>query len=81
MGTSSDAPVRCLKTPEAARYLGLSPSWLRKKRLRGPDDPGSPGPPFIHIGGACLYEIVELDRWLDEAKRRSAPSITGTSAA
>jgi len=66
-----NTPVRALKTSAAARYIGLSASWLRKQRLRGPDDPRQPGPPFIRLAGTCLYEISDLDAWLDEAKRRS----------
>jgi hypothetical protein len=63
-----DRPIRCLKTADAARYLGLSASWLRKQRLRGPDDPARPGPQFIRTEGHCLYEVAELDRWLDELR-------------
>jgi hypothetical protein len=69
--TARDFPIRALKTSDAARYLGLSASWLRKQRARGPDDPGQPGPKFIRLEGACLYEVVDLDAWLEEAKRRS----------
>jgi hypothetical protein len=69
---SSAIPIRALKTSAAARYLGLSASWLRKQRMRGSEDPGQPGPQFIRLQGTCLYEIDELDRWLDEAKRLSA---------
>jgi hypothetical protein len=68
----SDRPVRCLKTADAARYLGLSASWLRKQRLRAPHDPGRPGPSFIRTSGHCLYEIAELDRWLDEQRAATA---------
>lgn len=71
MRTADERPVRCLKTVDAARYLGLSPSWLRKQRMRGPDDPGPAGPRFIRTAGHCLYEITALDEWLDEAKARS----------
>lgn len=61
-------PVRALKTTAAARYIGLSPSWLRKRRLRGDHDVGLQGPKFIRLeNGLCLYEVAELDRWLDDA--------------
>lgn len=63
---TDDIPIRALKTPEAARYLGLSASLLRKMRLRGCDDPGVPGPSYIKLGPSLvLYERAELDRWLD----------------
>jgi len=69
----ASSPVRALKTAAAARYLGLSASWLRKRRLRGDQDAGLPGPKFIRLhNGLCLYEVVELDRWLDDATARVA---------
>jgi hypothetical protein len=53
-------------TPEAARYIGRSISWLRKKRLRGPDDPGDPGPRYLKPdGGSAIYLLEDLDRWLN----------------
>jgi hypothetical protein len=60
------APRRALRTTDAARYLGLSASLLRKWRLRCPDDPGDKGPAYIRIGPSLvLYEIIELDRWIE----------------
>jgi len=51
----------------------MSPSWLRKKRLRGANDPGDPGPQFIRVSPLVIvYEISALDRWLDERAMRSA---------
>lgn len=59
-------PRRALRTAAAARYLGISPSLLRKFRLRGPDDPGDHGPPYIRLSSSLIvYELVELDRWFD----------------
>jgi hypothetical protein len=70
---SESGPVRAVKTGGAARYIGLSASWLRKRRLRGDQDGGLPGPKFIRLqNGLCLYEIEELDRWLDDAAARVA---------
>jgi hypothetical protein len=64
------APRRALRTTDAARYLGLSASLLRKWRLRGPADPGNKGPDYIRIGPSLvLYEIGELDRWIDSHRR------------
>jgi hypothetical protein len=61
------SPRRALRTLDAARYLGISASWLRKKRLRGTDDPGDPGPGYIRLSPLVIvYEIAELDRWLDQ---------------
>ena len=51
---------RVLRTPEAAEYLGLSPSTLEKRRLS--DD----GPRFVRLGGRAVgYDIKDLDEWLD----------------
>ena len=69
---SANSPIRALKTSAAAKYLGMSASWLRKQRLRGKDDPGIPGPAFIRLpSGSCVYEITELDRWLDALAGRA----------
>lgn len=53
--------LRILRTPEAARYVGLSASTLEKLRLVGQ------GPAWVRLGlRAVGYEIADLDRWLDE---------------
>jgi predicted DNA-binding transcriptional regulator AlpA len=66
------SPRRVLRTREAAQYVGLSVSWLRKKRLRGADDPGEPGPEYIRISPlVVVYEISALDRWLDQHRGRT----------
>lgn len=64
-------PRRALRTIDAARYLGISPSLLRKMRSRGPDDPLGPGPGFIRLSPSLIvYEISHLDAWLDRHARR-----------
>jgi hypothetical protein len=64
-------PRRTLRTVDAARYLGLSASLLRKYRAMGPGDPGMKGPIYIKVSAnVVLYEISALDDWLDA--RRSA---------
>lgn len=68
----SAGPRRALPTKGAAQYLGVSPSLLRKFRSRGPADPGGSGPNFIKLSPTLVvYEIEELDRWLES--HRSAP--------
>lgn len=70
--TSSAAPRRALKTPDAAQYLGVSPSLLRKMRMRGPDDPLGSGPSFIRLSPSLIvYDIASLDAWLDAIAKRS----------
>jgi len=68
-----NGPQRALRTTEAARYLGLSASLLRKMRSRGPDDPLDRGPPFIKLSPSLVvYEITGLDGWLDQHANRGA---------
>jgi len=57
---------RCLRTPEAAAYLGLSTSTLAKMRLRGD------GPPYNKLGSRIVvYDQQKLDQWLGACLRRS----------
>lgn len=65
----TSAPIqlrRALRTTEAARYLGVSASLLRKMRARGPADPLGLGPPYIRVSPSLIvYELAVLDAWLD----------------
>ena len=64
-------PKRGYSTGEAAIYIGRSVSWLRKKRLRGADDPGDPGPRYLKTsGGSTIYLREDLDAWLDGLAER-----------
>ena len=56
---------RLLPGLEAARYLGVSGSFLAKKRCTGG------GPPFCKIGRRVLYDIADLQEFAEQAKRRS----------
>lgn len=67
-----NGPQRALRTTEAARYLGISASLLRKMRSRGPDDRLDRGPPCIKLSPSLVvYEIAGLDGWLDHHARRN----------
>jgi len=73
------APRRALRTTDAARYLGVSPSLLRKMRGRGPDDPLGLGPRFIRLSPSLIvYEISSLDGWLDSRSRIAATGSVST---
>ena len=51
--------VQILRTPEAARFLGLSASTLEKMRLTGE------GPPFVRLGARVIgYDVDLLREWL-----------------
>ena len=50
--------------PEAARYIGMSRSFLRQSRCYG-DRPGhTGGPSFIKVGRSVRYLRSDLDEWL-----------------
>ena len=60
-----------LRAPEAARYVGLSPSTLAKMRLRGD------GPIYSKAGPRIvIYDKADLDAWLNQ-RRRSSTSDPG----
>lgn len=48
----------CLRTIEAASYIGVGKSTLEAMRYDGD------GPEFIRVGKAVLYPIISLDRWV-----------------
>ena len=53
-----------MRTPEAARYISKSASWLNKSRADGS------GPPFMRLGATVVYSASDLDGWM--AARRVA---------
>jgi predicted DNA-binding transcriptional regulator AlpA len=64
----ADQPVnqqRYLRTPEAARLLGLSGRTLEKHRTHGT------GPRYRKLGGRVVYTIEDLKSWADMGLRRS----------
>lgn len=60
---------RMLRTDDAAKLIGLSPSTLAKLRLTGG------GPRYIKLGRAVIYDPADLETWLT-AHRRSSTSST-----
>jgi predicted DNA-binding transcriptional regulator AlpA len=69
----ANLPPRFLRTPEAARFLGLSGRTLEKHRTFGT------GPTYRKIGGRVVYRIEDLQRWADLGVRTST-SDPGTAA-
>lgn len=61
----SDAPPRYLRTPEAARFLGLSGRTLEKHRTYGT------GPVYRKLGGRIVYALDDLQAWADRGTRQS----------
>ncbi len=55
-------PPRGFNTKSAARYVGLSTSWLRKARM---GITAIPGPRFKKVGRKVIYTRDSLDEFLD----------------
>jgi len=56
---------RGLNEEQAAIYTGMSVSYLQKARCNGPTGNRTPGPAFKKIGKRVIYDIADLDAWLD----------------
>lgn len=50
---------------EAARYIGMSRSFLAQSRMEGHRLNRTQAPPFIKIGRAVRYRRKDLDQWLN----------------
>ena len=61
----SDMPPRFLRTPEAARFLGLSGRTLEKHRTYGT------GPQYRKIGGRVIYALEDLQAWANQGAKSS----------
>ncbi len=67
-GVKKEAAIHgpMLRAPEAAAYLGLSPSTLAKMRVRGD------GPVYAKCGPrVVVYAVEDLDAYLTGRKRHS----------
>ena len=51
--------VRCLTKEQAAEYLGIRVTLLTELQV-----------PVVKLGRRCVYDLVDLDAWLDEYKQR-----------
>ena len=60
---------RCLTEKEAAHYIGMSVSFLRRDRMEGMVGKSTPGPKWLKIGRSVRYLKEELDRWLESNSR------------
>ncbi|GGF50603.1 transcriptional regulator [Aliidongia dinghuensis] len=58
-------PQRYLRTPEAARFVGLSIRTLEKHRIYGT------GPRYSKLGGRVVYRVEDLQAWVDSAVKAS----------
>ncbi len=69
--TTAGMPPRYLRTPEAARFLGLSGRTLEKHRTYGT------GPRYSKLGGRVVYRIDDLQAWVDRGAKQSTSDDTG----
>jgi predicted DNA-binding transcriptional regulator AlpA len=63
--TPAPLPPRYLRTPEAARFLGLSHRTLEKHRTYGT------GPVYRKIGGRVVYVLSDLEAWAEQGRATS----------
>lgn len=64
---------RRVDTKGASKHVGSAESTLNKLRVYGG------GPRYIKIGRRVLYDIADLDAWIEQNKR-SSTSDTGRAA-
>jgi predicted DNA-binding transcriptional regulator AlpA len=65
----STKAISVVNNSEAARHLGLSESTLNKLRLTGG------GPVFIKLGRRVLYNMQDLEAWLQQHRRTSTSDL------
>lgn len=58
-------PPRYLRTPEAARFVGLSIRTLEKHRTYGT------GPRYSKLGGRVVYRLEDLQAWVERGAKAS----------
>jgi predicted DNA-binding transcriptional regulator AlpA len=63
--TPTGLPPRFLRTPEAARFVGLSIRTLEKHRIYGT------GPRYSKLGGRVVYRVEDLQAWVERGAKAS----------
>ena len=66
---NAEPSKRRLRTPDAAAYLSLSKSTLEKMRVYGG------GPVYAQLGRVVVYEVGDLDAYVEARKRHSTSEI------
>lgn len=65
----TNLPPRYLRTPEAARFVGLSGRTLEKHRTYGT------GPIYSKLGGRIVYAIADLMTWVRRGTRTATDEV------
>lgn len=60
---------RALSERNAAKYIGMSRSFLAQSRMTGKRATRTPAPDFIKIGRTVRYLKDDLDRWLESQQK------------
>ena len=58
-----------LNEKEAAKYISMSTSYLRKSRMDGDIKDRLPAPPFVRIGQkntTIRYRLSDLKKWVED---------------
>jgi predicted DNA-binding transcriptional regulator AlpA len=63
--TAAGMPPHYLRTPEAARFVGLAIRTLEKHRTYGT------GPHYSKLGGRVVYRLEDLQAWVDLGRKAS----------
>ena len=66
----ANLPPRYLRTPEAARFLGLSGRTLEKHRTYGT------GPRYAKLGGRVVYQLDDLQAWVARGAKSSTSDVS-----
>ena len=73
--TAATWPKRGFTSKEAAHYIGMSDSFLRKDRMNGKRDGYTPGPRWVRVGSrGVLYLLEDLNHWLNRLGSESHES-------
>ena len=70
--SNADLPPRYLRTPEAARFLGLSVRTLEKHRSYGT------GPAYRKLGGRVVYALEDIQAWVARGTKTSTSDPHGS---
>lgn len=71
MDSLSNISTRAFTEKEAAKYIGMSRSFLAQARMTGARRNRTCAPPFIQIGRSIRYLRDDLDTWLTSIRKMS----------
>lgn len=60
---------RLLCERDAARYVAMSRTFLRKSRMDGNRHGRTAAPPWLRVGRSVRYDLRDLDAWIEARKQ------------